>query len=430
MPGGGLCFVAGLNQAQAQSWPKPTGPFAFYSMANTNWPPMPGPSCDCEVIYLGKVDDIATYLVDDRAWQAERDAQFAASRAMLSERLQDALHTTPRVYADPDDWGTEEDSPGSTMGPVYTTNDLWLEIIDFQLTNSTADLVLHPPSLAPEQPYDLYFRTNLNIDYALPFSFQWRRILRAEPGQTNLVVTNLPPAQGFFTIGPTNNAIRPGFDQQFLAPNDDNFGLTNLLANIGFGIDFFGTTYTTLYVNNNGNVTFDGPRYNYTPTNLATLGIKLIAPYWADVDTRNSASDVVRYGTNAINGHSAFGVEWVNVGYYTFFGGGADKLLSCQLVIIDRSDIATSDFDLEFNYDKVEWEWGQYPPTVPPRAGYADGVTNSYELPGSGVGGAFLDANLDTGLIYHSLEGPRTNLLSSPLSGRYRFFFRGGTPLP
>ena len=36
----------------------------------------------------------------------------------------------------------------------------------------------------------------------------------------------------------------------------------------------------------------------------------------------------------------------------------ADRLLSCQLVIIDRSDIAPGDFDMEFNYDKVQWEWG------------------------------------------------------------------------
>jgi hypothetical protein len=119
-----------------------------------------------------------------------------------------------------------------------------------------------------------------------------------------------------------------------------------------------------------------------------------------------------------VDGHAAFGVDWVNVGYYN---SQADKLLSCQLVIIDRSDIAPGDFDMEFNYFKVQWEWGSAAPNVPPRAGYSNGV-NDYELPGSGVAGAFLDSNTATGLIYHSLN--------SSVPGRYFFYFRDGQPLP
>ena len=49
-------------------------------------------------------------------------------------------------------------------------------------------------------------------------------------------------------------AIRSGFDGNTLARNDD--GSTGLVG-IGFDTNFFGTTYSQLYVNNNGNVTFD-----------------------------------------------------------------------------------------------------------------------------------------------------------------------------
>ena len=52
-----------------------------------------------------------------------------------------------------------------------------------------------------------------------------------------------------------------------------------------------------------------------------------------------------------------------------------------------------------------------------PRAGFSDGV-DDYELPGSGVEGAFLDTNAVTGLIYHNLN--------SSVPGRYIFFFRDG----
>jgi hypothetical protein len=401
----------------------------FWSLQISNSAPLPfNPFPDLTVYDLGG----GQFIFDDRTvnyvvLEEQRQVEKALLRAT-------ALSLGPAVEED-------ESGGGMMMSTLYTTNDLWLEIIG--VTNlefsSTSDLVIHPPEAVTNEVYDLYFRTNLNLDPAFTFSQQWSRIQRTTPGQTNLVVTNLPPEQGFFTLGPITNAIRPGFTDNFLERNDDDYccdqagigtsgtQLTNLLATLAFPINFFGSTNTSLYVNNNGNVTFEDFLPTWTPGDLTSLGIRIIAPFWADVDTRNTNSDVVRFGTNIVDGHRAFGVEWVNVGYYAT---NADRLLSCQLVIIDRSDIATNDFDMEFNYDRVEWEWGDASTGVPPRAGYSDGVTNSYELPGSGVGSAFLDTNFDTGLIYHSLDGPKTNLLSSPVSGRYHFVFRNGVPLP
>jgi hypothetical protein len=285
------------------------------------------------------------------------------------------------------------------------SNQLSLKIA---LTGQVAVLTLDTPVVDTNGPFDLFFKTNI-VD---PQGWTW--LLRCPPDQTNFVVTNLPPLQGFFMLGVTN-AIRSGFDQQILDRNDD--GSTDVV-NPGFFIDFYGTSNATLYVNNNGDVTFNSPQSGYTPKTLASLGAEVIAPFWADVDTLNINSGVVQYGTNRVDGHMAFGVDWVNVGY---FSQHVDKLLSCQLVIIDRSDIGAGDFDMEFNYFKVQWEWGDASPNVPPRAGYSDGI-NGYELPGSGVTGAFLDSNATTGLIYHSLN--------SSVPGRYVFFFRDGIPLP
>lgn len=415
--------VAGLELVAPKDLPK-HGTFWFLQRANS--PPAPCNSFpELPVYWLNKERNV--FLLDDRSVDyVALYKQRLATRMMKAAALGMSLAEMELMES------------GGSYAVSYSTNDLWLEII--QMTNTTADLVIHPPWNVTNSVYDLYFRTNLNLNPTSPFSLQWSRIERPTPGQTNLVVTHLLSDQGFFRLGPLTNAIRPGFDQQFLARNDDNYccgvdgsvgtPLTNLLATLPFAVNFFGSTNTSLYVNNNGNVTFNDQLPTYTPEGLASIAKRIIAPYWADVDTRNTNSDVVRFGTNVVDGHSAFGVNWVNVGYYVAYVGGADKLLSCQLVIIDRSDIATNDFDLEFNYDRVEWEWGDASIGYPPRAGYSDGGTNSYELPGSGVEGAFLDSNFDTGLIYHSLDGPRTNLVSSPVSGRYRFFFRNGVPLP
>lgn len=225
-----------------------------------------------------------------------------------------------------------------------------------------------------------------------------------------IVVIVLMVASNFAQAG----AVRTGFTLTPLSANDD--GSTGAI-NIGFPVNFFGQTYTQLYVNNNGNVTFDAPQGTYTPYDLLGTQRKIIAPFFADVDTRGFASDLVKYGYThgTVNGHSAFIVNWVNVGYYN---SRSDKLNSFQLVLIDRSDISPGLCTIEFNYDKIQWETGDASGGVngfggySARAGFSNGSI-SLELPGSGVNGGFLDSNT-TGLIHHKTS-------EASVLGRYNF---------
>ncbi len=212
------------------------------------------------------------------------------------------------------------------------------------------------------------------------------------------------------------SAIRVGFDSLSLPKRDDMWSPP---VSLGFTLDFFGATYTSLYVNTNGNVTFDAPNYQHTPVPLqGKVGTPILAPFFADVDIRAEASDIVRYGTGLVDGHAAFGVNWIDVGY---FFKNADKLNSFQLILIDRSDRHPGDAEVEFNYGRIVWESGDWSRGVDgfggfsARAGYSDGTGlpgTSYELAGSGVPGSFLDSS-PTGLIHHSYN--------SPVPGRYVF---------
>src|SRR5699024_5138398 len=66
--------------------------------------------------------------------------------------------------------------------------------------------------------------------------------------------------------------------------NDDG---SSPLVTLPFPINFFGNRYSALYVNNNGNVTFNEPMSTYTPFALTgETGIPIIAPFFADIDTR------------------------------------------------------------------------------------------------------------------------------------------------
>lgn len=220
-----------------------------------------------------------------------------------------------------------------------------------------------------------------------------------------------------------------GFEQHTLPRNDDGF---TERVSLGFEINFFGETYDQVYVNNNGNVTFDVPLETYTPFDLTSTQRVIIAAFFADVDTRSPSPGITAYGVGTVDGHAAFGVNWVDVGYYDKH---VDKLSTVQLILIDRSDITLGDFDIEFNYDKVLWETGDASDGsggmggVPARVGYSNGTRDPntfYELSGSAISGAFLDSNSSSGLIHNSFNSTQL--------GRYIFEVRNGvvlaTPTP
>lgn len=73
--------------------------------------------------------------------------------------------------------------------------------------------------------------------------------------------------------------------------NDDNSSDEIILP---FTFNMYGTEYTSVYVNNNGNITFDEELYSYTADGFS-IETPMIAPFWADVDTYGNGSDVVWY---------------------------------------------------------------------------------------------------------------------------------------
>ena len=243
----------------------------------------------------------------------------------------------------------------------------------------------------------------------------------------SLLTTNWAPHLGTAAAGEgvSTNAIK-GLDSctaNQLPANDD--GSTGAVA-LPFSPNFFGTSYSSLFVNNNGNVTFDSPLASFTPFDLNSTSRVIIAPFFADVDTRppsaGPAGGVVTYGETTFGGRTTFCVNWVNVGY---FGRHTDKLNSFQLLLVDRSDVGVGDFDIIFNFDQIQWETGDFSGGVDglggssARVGYSNGSDTSLELPGSAVNGAFLDSNTATGLIHNSRN--------SLESGRYIFEVRSGT---
>ncbi|WP_375403618.1 nidogen-like domain-containing protein [uncultured Sphingomonas sp.] len=237
---------------------------------------------------------------------------------------------------------------------------------------------------------------------------------------------------GFFAVAPIASAqaqrVDPGFRSSTLARNDDGF-TSNL--SLGFSANYFGTTYTDTFLSNNGYLTFNSGQSTFTPLGLGAgySGQPIIAAFFADVDTNNLSSALAAYGTGTYNGRTAFGATWDGVGY---FNSKADKLNSFQIILADRSDVTAGDFDIYLNYDRIQWETGDFnggvlglggnSAAVGFNAGSGNAPGTFFELPGSRAPGSFLDGGSDS-LVSGTNNG-------NP--GQYLFAVRNGRidPIP
>ncbi|NBX37707.1 MAG: hypothetical protein EBR10_10890, partial [Planctomycetes bacterium] len=141
-----------------------------------------------------------------------------------------------------------------------------------------------------------------------------------------------------------------------LGGNDD--GSTNLIT-LPFEVNFFGDSFSGLYINNNGNVTFGSSSGSFSSTGFPTNGIKMIAAFWADVDTRPAASGRVwrkSLDTNTDGTLDTFVVTWDNVGYYS---NQIDKLNTFQIILTDGTNQSIGlGARAAFSFDNMCWTTG------------------------------------------------------------------------
>jgi hypothetical protein len=170
--------------------------------------------------------------------------------------------------------------------------------------------------------------------------------------------------------------------------NDDGF---NGPVALGFNFTLFGTTYNSIFINNNGNVSFGSGISAFVPTGPTGANAPVISPWFDDVDTRGTLSGVVHY---QLTTPGQLVVTWDNVGY---FGAHDDKLDSFQLVL--RSDtftLPTGEGQIGFFYGAMPWE--QTDTSQVAAVGFGDGLGNGEVLAGSSS-----QSNLNTVVANHHI---------------------------
>ena len=154
--------------------------------------------------------------------------------------------------------------------------------------------------------------------------------------------------------------------------------------------------YTTLYVNNNGNVTFGAALPDYVATPIAPTGLAapIIAPFWADIGTRvspgqvspsgtSTGANLVEYDLDVAGG--VFTVTWNDVGAY------ANRTVpnAFQLQLVSRGN---GDFDIVYRYEAINFTFGDAS-NAHARVGYSSNNGVAYEL--ASVSGLAAVANIE-----------------------------------
>jgi gliding motility-associated-like protein len=131
--------------------------------------------------------------------------------------------------------------------------------------------------------------------------------------------------------------------------NDDG---SSPLIDLPFTFCLYGTNYTSCYINNNGNISFTTPYGTFSSSGFPIADFAMVAPFWADVDTRPAESGLPYY---KITDHYMI-VIWDHVGYYS---QQTDKLNTFQLIISDGTDpIIPNGNNISFCYGDMEWTTG------------------------------------------------------------------------
>ena len=131
--------------------------------------------------------------------------------------------------------------------------------------------------------------------------------------------------------------------------SDDGF----VEVTLDFPFTFYGTTYTAgtpIYINNNGNLSFFSEYTAFDTINFPTDEFTMIAPFWADVDTRTRGNVYYKQENNKLI------VIWDQVGYYFRKN---DKANTFQVVL--TSDPANLDGrgNVCFCYADMDWTGGE-----------------------------------------------------------------------
>ncbi len=146
-----------------------------------------------------------------------------------------------------------------------------------------------------------------------------------------------------------NTWIQPTFVNNGSGGDNQDDGSNGPIA-LPFTFDFFGTSYSQFWLNINGNISFDGPYWQFSPTGFPSSDYVMLAPFWGDVDLGGTGEIWYNITPDAVY------INWVGVGYYN---SHTDLVNTFQLIITDGTNpLIGLGNNVAFYYDDMQWTTG------------------------------------------------------------------------
>lgn len=151
---------------------------------------------------------------------------------------------------------------------------------------------------------------------------------------------------------------------------DDGSMSVNLTSVFGAGgVNVYGTSYTSMFINTNGLVTFGSAEPSYTPGALTSLGQPSLAAFWTDIDIAKGGD--IYWDLDPATGKIT--ITWLNVAAYT--GPGTT---SFQMVL---TNLGGGDFGVDYIYGNIGFTNGGFGQAT---VGLSNGTSSQTLIEGSG----------------------------------------------
>lgn len=157
-------------------------------------------------------------------------------------------------------------------------------------------------------------------------------------------------------VAQTNLGGSAGYGEITLPRSDDGAAQQNWSAVFAGGLTFLGQSFRAdqVFVNTNGTISFGAALPDYPSATPPIPLPPMIAPFWADVDTRlrgeGVESGAIHIDIDPVGG--CVSITWDNVGVYR---RNTDQVNRFQVQLYDRGN---GDFDIVLRYEAITWTTG------------------------------------------------------------------------
>ena len=256
------------------------------------------------------------------------------------------------------------DESGGTTVSYLLSNDANIDETDTVLRTSSI------PNI--EASLSENISTSINVDFEI--GDYWLGVCIISPANETIDTNNCSAGTPFSVVSPypNNYAINDNYPYSWTDISDQNDAGLGAVddagseINIGFDFNFYGQTYSNIWVHSNGGMKFGSDIelsfFEYLSIRDAAVPNNFIMPYWDDLNPAAPDSGSIFYTTQGTSPNRRLIVQWNELKHFReSVSGGPQETVTFQAILYETSnDIVIQYQDLSFGpeTDNLNYDYG------------------------------------------------------------------------